>query len=104
MARMNFGKRSGVIVDACRMHGTWFDAGELESVLEFVAAGGMPAQAVASSTATPEVAEAVRQAEVMMKLEVLRDRQQVEENVELTKDLLDLVAYDGLRGLLRRVL
>ena len=36
MRRLNFGKRSGVIVDVCNAHGTWFDRGELAAVLRFV--------------------------------------------------------------------
>ncbi len=40
MNRMNFGRRSGVIVDVCKQHGTWFDAGELTSAVEYVASGG----------------------------------------------------------------
>jgi len=41
MNRENFGRRSGVIVDVCRAHGTWFDADELPRVIEFVRKGGL---------------------------------------------------------------
>lgn len=41
MNRTNFGKFSGVIVDVCRAHGTWFDAGELTRVVAFAASGGL---------------------------------------------------------------
>ena len=41
MNRVNFGRVSGVIVDVCKMHGTWFDAGELTRVIAFAAAGGL---------------------------------------------------------------
>ena len=41
MHRRNFARVSGVIVDECRIHGTFFDAGELEDVLAFVRSGGM---------------------------------------------------------------
>jgi len=41
MHRRNFGRSSGVIVDWCRDHGTWFDPSELESVAAFVRAGGL---------------------------------------------------------------
>ncbi len=41
MNRVNFGKRSGVIVDSCAKHGTWFDADELRRVVEFVRDGGL---------------------------------------------------------------
>ncbi len=41
MMRRNFGRSSGVIVDVCTVHGTWFDSGELPRVLAFVEAGGL---------------------------------------------------------------
>lgn len=41
MSRRNFARISGVIVDECRLHGSFFDAGELEDVLAFVRSGGM---------------------------------------------------------------
>jgi Zn-finger nucleic acid-binding protein len=41
MNRKNFGGSSGVIVDVCKKHGTWFDLGELPRVLAFVASGGL---------------------------------------------------------------
>jgi len=41
MNRKNFGGASGVIVDVCSRHGTWFDAGELPQVLAFVRSGGL---------------------------------------------------------------
>lgn len=40
MHRTNFGKTSGVIVDRCAPHGMWFDAGELDGVLEWIRRGG----------------------------------------------------------------
>ena len=43
MNRLNFGRRSGIIVDVCRPHGTWFDADELPRVVEFVQKGGLEA-------------------------------------------------------------
>jgi Zn-finger nucleic acid-binding protein len=41
MNRVNFGQMSGVIIDVCRDHGTWFDAGELTRVIAFAASGGL---------------------------------------------------------------
>jgi len=41
MNRVNFGKRSGVVLDACAQHGTWFDADELRRIVEFVRDGGL---------------------------------------------------------------
>ncbi|PCC73303.1 Transcription factor zinc-finger [Nannocystis exedens] len=40
MNRRNFGTISGVIVDECRHHGLFLDAGELEEVEAFLRAGG----------------------------------------------------------------
>jgi len=37
MNRINFGRTSGVIVDVCKKHGTWFDGGELTQVIAFAA-------------------------------------------------------------------
>jgi Zn-finger nucleic acid-binding protein len=40
MARSNFGRQSGVVVDRCPGHGTWFDAHELDAALAWVKLGG----------------------------------------------------------------
>jgi Zn-finger nucleic acid-binding protein len=39
--RVNFARISGVIVDVCREHGIWFDGGEIEKIMDFVAHGGL---------------------------------------------------------------
>jgi Zn-finger nucleic acid-binding protein len=41
MNRVNFAQCSGVVVDVCRQHGTWFDRSELQRIVEFVRAGGL---------------------------------------------------------------
>jgi Zn-finger nucleic acid-binding protein len=41
MNRINFARCSGVIVDVCKGHGTWFDASELREIVEFIRAGGL---------------------------------------------------------------
>ena len=41
MARRNYARRSGVIVDFCEPHGLWFDHDELRRVVEFIRAGGL---------------------------------------------------------------
>jgi Zn-finger nucleic acid-binding protein len=40
MNRVNFGAKSGVIVDRCKDHGVWLDAGELRHLFEWMKAGG----------------------------------------------------------------
>lgn len=41
MNRVNFARLSGVIVDACRGHGTYLDAGELHRIVQFIQSGGL---------------------------------------------------------------
>lgn len=41
MNRVNFSRCSGVIVDVCARHGTWFDKDELRRIVEFIRAGGV---------------------------------------------------------------
>jgi len=41
MNRINFAHCSGVIVDVCRGHGTWFDRDELREIVEFIRVGGL---------------------------------------------------------------
>lgn len=41
MNRSNFAKASGVIIDICKQHGVWFDASELQQIIEFIQKGGM---------------------------------------------------------------
>jgi len=61
MNRRNFGGGSGVVVDVCARHGTWFDAGELPRVLAFVESGGL---ARAQEREAAERAAAAREAHV----------------------------------------
>jgi Zn-finger nucleic acid-binding protein len=41
MNRVNYAKRSGVVLDVCKDHGIWFDKDELRRVLAFIAGGGL---------------------------------------------------------------
>lgn len=58
MNRVNFAHASGVIVDVCTSHGTWFDSDELRRVLEFISAGGLEAARARELRKTPEVSNA----------------------------------------------
>lgn len=40
MHRVNFGAKSGVIVDRCKQHGIWLDGGELRQLFEWMKLGG----------------------------------------------------------------
>ena len=41
MNRVNFARHSGVVVDVCKSHGTWFDKDELGRILDFINSGGI---------------------------------------------------------------
>jgi Zn-finger nucleic acid-binding protein len=41
MNRVMFAHCSGVVVDVCKAHGTWFDKDELRRIVEFIRAGGL---------------------------------------------------------------
>lgn len=41
MNRINFARCSGVIVDICKGHGTWFDRDELSAIVQFIRRGGL---------------------------------------------------------------
>jgi Zn-finger nucleic acid-binding protein len=41
MNRQAFGRISGVVIDVCKAHGLWFDAGELAEAIRFVEQGGL---------------------------------------------------------------
>ncbi len=40
MNRVNFGHRSGVVIDQCRNHGVWLESGEITHLMEWKKAGG----------------------------------------------------------------
>jgi hypothetical protein len=41
MNRVNFGRLSGAVVDVCKGHGTFLDAGELHQIVAFIQSGGL---------------------------------------------------------------
>lgn len=41
MNRVNFARCSGVVVDVCKSHGTWFDRDELAEIVGFIRGGGL---------------------------------------------------------------
>lgn len=43
MNRVNFAHCSGIVVDVCKGHGTWFDRDELQQIVEFIRGGGLEA-------------------------------------------------------------
>lgn len=94
MNRVNFGRRSGVVVDVCKADGTWFDAGELTQAVEWVAAGGME-QAKAKAGEAPDerarrLAQAQALAQVQMMKESMDETRRLGRQVGVSRDLVDL--------------
>ena len=54
MNRVNFGRRSGVIVDQCKKHGIWVDSGEVTHLMEWKKAGGELLHAQQAEKAHPK--------------------------------------------------
>lgn len=54
MHRRNFGSTSGIVIDVCSLHGSFFDAGELPRVLEFVRRGGLQRAKAEQQSKRPE--------------------------------------------------
>ncbi len=102
MNRVNFGRRSGVVVDVCKSHGTWFDAGELTRTIEWVSSGGLElARKQYRSTNPPREGrlEGVQAAaHVAMVSEALRETRDETRRVALTADVVDAVIRALLWG------
>jgi Zn-finger nucleic acid-binding protein len=64
MNRSMFGRISGVIVDVCRDHGVWFDSGELNEVLSWIAQGGLELARQREKRELVEQARSVRSQQV----------------------------------------
>lgn len=55
MARRNYQKRSGVVIDQCHQHGTWLDANELEHIAGYVLSGRAQRDEARESVRTEEL-------------------------------------------------
>lgn len=99
MNRINFGKSSGIVVDVCKVHGTWFDADELTGAVLFVANGGEPKDHVdRKSHPSAPIDRTVAEAQVAVMQESFREN----ENMAHTAGNAGIVA--GLAELLFEVL
>lgn len=70
MNRAIFGRKSGVVIDVCRLHGTWFDAKELTGCVAFIEQGGLER---AEKQALEEKREALRKARIERRTEAMHD-------------------------------
>ncbi len=96
MNRLNFGKTSGIVVDVCKLHGTWFDADELTGAVLFVANGGAPKPEPKPRPSTvPSRAAAEIQVAVMQ--ESFRENEQLARTTGLVAGITELL-FDVLVG------
>jgi Zn-finger nucleic acid-binding protein len=80
MNRINFARCSGVIVDLCKGHGTWFDRDELSRIVEFIRGGGLEA------SRAREKAEIKEERRRLWEEQVAKDRQQSRLGLKLDDD------------------
>jgi len=66
MNRMNFARCSGVIVDICKKHGTWFDRDELSRIIEFIRGGGLNTARAKEKLDIAEEREQLRQQQLAL--------------------------------------
>ncbi|MEK6280050.1 MAG: zf-TFIIB domain-containing protein [Acidobacteriota bacterium] len=66
MNRVNFARCSGVVVDVCKRHGTWFDRDELSSIVEFIRGGGMNSARAKERIEIAEERERLRQEQLAL--------------------------------------
>lgn len=66
MNRINFARCSGVVVDVCKHHGTWFDRDELSAIVEFIRGGGMNSARAKERIEIAEERERLRQQQLSL--------------------------------------
>ena len=86
MNRTNFGRASGVIVDVCRKHGTWFDGGELTQVVAFAASGGLARARVREEAEKRELEH--KRVGVRVELSTALAREDATQRLDLWRDFL----------------
>ncbi len=72
MTPRNWERASGVIVDVCKDHGVWFDAGELGRILEWIAHGGLQEARRKEAERAKEEARAARAAAAAARMQAAR--------------------------------
>jgi Zn-finger nucleic acid-binding protein len=72
MNRNNFARVSGVIVDLCKEHGVWFDAGELPKIVKFIEGGGLARAREKEKTSLDEERSRIREERRQLELYEMR--------------------------------
>jgi hypothetical protein len=72
MNRLNFAGCSGVVIDWCKAHGSWFDYRELQQVVTFIQEGGLKKSREREKARLEEEAHRLRQKELRLAAEQSR--------------------------------
>ena len=91
MNRANFARCSGVVVDVCKGHGTWFDRDELQQIIEFIQRGGLEAARVKEKQQLSDEWQRLHQEQ----LELDRKRSAASNPLQLNSDHHSIVAAAG---------
>ena len=97
MNRVNFARCSGVVVDVCKGHGTWFDRDELRLIVEFIRGGGLEVSRAREKRALEEERQRLRQEQLTANLHHrtsadLDDREDSQRSVvNAARELLKLI-------------
>ncbi len=70
MNRAIFGRKSGVVIDVCKMHGSWFDVRELTGCIAFIEQGGLER---AEKQALEEKRDAIRRARIERRTDAMTE-------------------------------
>jgi Zn-finger nucleic acid-binding protein len=98
MNRRNFAACSGVIIDECRAHGVWFDAGELAAILQFVRDGGLDK---ARAREKRKLREQQRQQKFGASMAAVRDARLPRDHHRAQPNLLEFSLHDAAGFLFR---
>ena len=95
MSRSLFGKRSGIVVDVCKIHGTWFDSDELSRAAAFAESQAKDAGARVADRGpgapTPDQIRARAELEVLLMKESFDDNRRAHRHGVEAIDWLDLL-------------
>lgn len=97
MNRVNFARCSGVVVDICKGHGTWFDQHELQMIVEFIRGGGLDAAREKEKMKLEEERRRLKQEQLAA---TLRANQIFQQNSDSDYRLSVIVAARGLLKML----
>jgi len=99
MNRRQYATGAKVVIDVCKHHGLWFDAGELPRALDFVAAGGLARAAARDEADARDQARREQERREQDKLDLARTSSYTAKHAAIEAGISGLL--DALLGKLR---